>query len=156
MKKVFLLLIFIGLLSCKKYKDDSFLSIRSPSKRLEAYFWVLSSYKINGADSTSNYLNPNPNQGRYPTLSFEYVKDCAHCGPGYNIYQGSSTGDIGGWSLINNEQQLNLSYANVPGKLFPFKTDWDILELYKSNFKISCTHNGKYYELKFTGNAKMQ
>ena len=145
MKRIFkigLVLIALGGLcsSCHKYQDDPFISFTSLANS-----WQLKNFKVNGIDSTSKFLSSTASG--LPILSINVQ---------YNNFALANTNDGGGGiDLDRKKGEITFIVVNYlvghPGiYLFPLQTNtYNILELYRTIFKIATTINGNYYELTF-------
>ncbi|MEO8761840.1 MAG: hypothetical protein ABI388_10285, partial [Bacteroidia bacterium] len=132
MKKFLKIVLFSTLInflcSCHKYPNDTFISLESPFDRLTGNqgVWQLTSFKVNGEDSTNNYIYSFLGQNVLPSVGFATSKEV-------NNYSVNGANDIGPWELINGDKQLELDNVtpsiysgSLPQKyLFP-AAFWDI------------------------------
>ena len=61
LQTLIVLVTLIGFISCHKYPDDPFISLKRPFKRIEGT-WNITSYQINGVEHSHNFdslLSPN-------------------------------------------------------------------------------------------------
>ena len=131
-----ILLVIAGNIACRKYKDDSFISFRTPNQRLVGN-WQLTYFEVNGVDSTyafqhilSNYPNPCG-------LTF-YKED--------GTYYVNGCGYEGRYS-IGKQLGLKQNFAN--GWYVNKYVYYDILKLYKGDLWLHLDYNNKSYFIKF-------
>ena len=159
------LLVLTSLISCHKYPEDSFISLRKPEYRLMGGSqknsigrWRFVSYKINGTEHSQDFdsfLSKSPNFTTLTRLSILFYRD-------YDlIFRVENLGETdGGFEITNNKKVIrftggtnspdtisNLFKLNVlkfdPNKHF---AEWTIKELYKDNFHIQNNNTDIYFK----------
>lgn len=136
------ILLMLTAIACTKYKEDSFISLRKPEKRLYGY-WKIDSFEVNGDDSLNNLY------------SYTNFKDC-----NFHFYrdEGNSWNKIDGcvneyscpWSIDSKKQFSVGNYFIYPIKNNNgCRTYYDILRLYKTDFWIQKKFQVKVYIIKF-------
>lgn len=147
-----LLILVFGLFtpSCKKYKEDPFISLKQPGKRLQGG-WKFTGYTINGVDHShdfDNYLTPY-------TLTDCIIVFNAQQGPNSVWYQGLYFIYNGGGTVTHNSMSYNLragddititSDSALGGHLWKghpegslgteFSAVWPIRKLYKNDLHL--------------------
>ncbi len=139
-KTILLLLILIGFVSCHKYPEDPFISLRTPFKRITKHRWILNNYTVNGVDSMSLFNEPN-------LVYFHLV------GKSYNFND-----EFGGGTWFIDKKNLTICYTSAWGNLNYHLfgngyTTWEIIELYEKTLTITTNTNGKTYKASFEGVA---
>ncbi len=170
-KKIFItatvgLLVLTSLISCHKYPEDPFISLRKPEYRLmggsqknSTGRWKFVSYKINGTEHSQDFdsfLSKSPNFTTLTRLSILFYRDYDLIFRIENLGDGAS----GGFEITNNKKVIrfaggtnssdtisNLFKLNVlkfdPNKHF---AEWTIVELYKNDFHINNNGTDIYFK----------
>ena len=156
----FVIVVFIINASCKKYPDGPLLSLHSKLERL-CRTWDVSTFTINGVDSTS-YLK---NQIFYGTYQF-LTPQGDEPGMANYITKNSNYQGLGSWDFSNRKKSIILyfDFHGSPyfGKIGPYRygfgsdststtnnITWDIMRLEEKELWLQTKYNGKQYFVKF-------
>ena len=143
MKKIIpiiILVIVAGTIACTKFKDDPFISLRSPQHRLLGN-WTLVAFEVDGVDSTNHYIN-------------QYSVSCA----GISFYKNETydyalcgNSDAGYFSVVKKQlslQSKDLFFLNKTNANVRYG-EHDIIKLYKNDLWLQREENNKTYILKY-------
>jgi hypothetical protein len=148
-KQLIILIILIGFVSCHKYPDDPFISLRTPFKRITKHQWILNNYTVNGVDSMSLF---NDTLGRpIPNLV------CFQFNNKYTVNKYTFHDEFGNGTWSIDKKNFSLCYARAWGLNYHLFnngcTTWEIIELYEKTLMITTNTNGKTYKASFEGVA---
>ena len=134
--------LMIATLACTKFKDDSFISLRSPEKRLYGY-WKIVAFEVDGADSLANLYT----YADFSNCNFHFYYDK---GSSQSKIDGCVNNWINGWGVDTKEKQfLMVDYFIYPGRDTGVIKPFDILKLYKNDFWIQKIIYRKKYVVRF-------
>ncbi|MEN9523194.1 MAG: hypothetical protein RL065_1571 [Bacteroidota bacterium] len=144
---LFITLIMLAALACHKYKEDDFISLRKPGKRLEGS-WHIVAFNVDGADS----LNDLFKRTNYANCNFQLIYDKKN-------HKDKWIGCIDNWTNVGGISDANYDFWIFNDYfIHPLKFDdnttvdykhFKINKLIKKDFWISIDMDGKHYEIKF-------
>lgn len=145
--------------SCRKYKDDEFISLKTPFKRIVGH-WQIESFLVNDQDSSYHVYNKDSLHNGYYLkdlqLDFTNQKDYSYFiedGPNNFIGIGNPNNRtaFGFWQLNSNNTYVEISGFNFEYRV-PATTEtlWKILKLTKTEFHVEANYNNKFYKIYFT------
>ncbi len=148
-----LVLVILLNISCKKYDEGPWISLRSKESRMSGEWRNISKFMVNGYDSTAYFTN-------YKTAYFNFNVDWSgqlgvHCD---EIPTKPTISLKGKWNWENNKGDISIEFYDSYGDLIPpfspFAIDnsciWEIKKLKKKEFYLETTDNGVHYRLELT------
>lgn len=137
---------------CKKYEEGPCISFRSAKNRIYGNK-TLGEYKVNGADSLSQYYD---NLGLM--FNFFYNEDTDDYVCVMNGYRkdGGIADLYWQWALSKDKKYLNITWAGGHSiGVGPFGRDktpiWEILKLKKTQLRLKTNFNNKEYLIELNG-----
>ncbi len=152
--KISLFVLIIASLSCSRYEDGPFLSLRSPEKRLLG-LWEITELKVNETDYISSYREDSV----YVKFSIIEFDDLF-----INIVKDGMSGSQLSSSVLKLEDNKTnmrfelkrfVAYEQYTAPLYSlvppleFDNAWKIIRLVNNEFIIQLEENGITYKLKF-------
>ncbi|MHB8260813.1 MAG: hypothetical protein ACYDCN_04790 [Bacteroidia bacterium] len=140
------LITLAGFVSCHKYPEDPFISLKNPQDRLSGigsgYTWKITSYQINGVEHShdfDNFLSPHT----LTDITFTFHPLIPR--EGTQVYSINELNIRGiNWSIENNIISLGINYYGVPIDSVAYKFDryvlknvGTIIELYGKHLHIT-------------------
>jgi hypothetical protein len=143
-----ILFVMLTTIACTKFKEDSFISLRTPYGRIFGT-WHLDYYEIDGVDSTSLFYSKNYWQISNCDIKFSDDKSNHQFISQYVCNGNIGSGEIFGIDYRKKQIEWLCSYIpnrNPNGK--SFYNDFNILKLYKNDLWLSLDIYGKHYFIK--------
>lgn len=146
---LFILFTMLAAIACTKFKDDPFISLRSPQHRLLGS-WKVVAFEVDGADSLSNLFT----YAKFANCEFKFEYDK---GNSVNKIEGCVDDWLIGWGFNRKHFYIGeyfiypriIRYPNGDFYIAPIETIYNVLKLYNKDFWIQKTFMNKTYTIKF-------
>lgn len=152
-QRIIFLLVVVICISCQKYEEDEFISLKSAKKRILGD-WKLKSLVIDGNDSTQaakdlicdNYIRFLDEKGSFggTNVVLGYQEKCSTqvFRDGFYVFANKKT------ELILGMENHSIT-SNYVGAFLTFDTVWEIVKLTSKEMKLTAQRNNQLNEVEF-------